>query len=302
MDDPAPCQLLEPDGQPLSAGRCDRTQLRTTGVTPVLSLDQPGRVVKRCLLDGLRHVVLAVGSERLPAVVEQVTFDGAAGHSCRLRLEGVPSATPGSASPGNDVGGFRAPSAPPAAGPRRRPARRPGSGAARDWWAAASLTATSRSALIDRVSVAAGSLALAERFSQRHTAATAVLGRLAAAYDALRRAQQLLTTGPRRASIEPPVRPWEPLPPALGSWAAVLATLAPAKRAQVRAAIATARQATQAAGAVVRTDGDRRTLQTHLATATEALRDLSVLRRLPPAGADTAGAGGSRASSTATAP
>ena len=78
------CRLEEPDGTLLAAGLM---RLATAGEAEVTGLDRPGRVVQRCLLGGLRDILLRLGdSAPVTARMERIAFDARQGRVCTLRL------------------------------------------------------------------------------------------------------------------------------------------------------------------------------------------------------------------------
>lgn len=96
------CHLYEPDGASLSTATClfddtpaplDAPPQSLPPVTVLTALDRPGRVVERCLLGPVGTVWLHLRDETgtlLPAEVEQVFFDPAAGRCCAVRLTHAP--------------------------------------------------------------------------------------------------------------------------------------------------------------------------------------------------------------------
>jgi len=82
------CRLLEPDGTLLTTGRCRIVSGPRTNWAVVNDLAQPGRVVRRCLLDHLRDVAIELDSSFvLRGQVKQVHFDADQGRVCTVRLE-----------------------------------------------------------------------------------------------------------------------------------------------------------------------------------------------------------------------
>jgi len=81
------CRLSEPDGILVSHGSAT-WPAHSAGAEVLLSdLDQPGQLIRRCLLGPLRQVVLHLSDGRhLQAVVERVRFDRRLGRVCVLRL------------------------------------------------------------------------------------------------------------------------------------------------------------------------------------------------------------------------
>ena len=81
------CYLFEPDGTLLTVGTARLRAALGAGEALVTALDQPGRLVQRCLLGNLQHVwVQLKDGALLPARVERVFFDPAAGRSCALHI------------------------------------------------------------------------------------------------------------------------------------------------------------------------------------------------------------------------
>jgi len=101
---PRPCQLYDTDGRLLSAGWCAEPAPSPEGEVTVSGLDRPGSVVRYCLLDGGRDVLLQVGQgPRVPMKVLRVSFDPRRGRICILRqatAPGMPSTVPPSGSCG----------------------------------------------------------------------------------------------------------------------------------------------------------------------------------------------------------
>lgn len=81
---PITCRLEEPDGTPLAGGM---VRLASADEAEVTGLDRPGRVVQRCLLGGLREVVVRLGEGApITAYLERIAFDARQGRVCLLRL------------------------------------------------------------------------------------------------------------------------------------------------------------------------------------------------------------------------
>jgi hypothetical protein len=87
-----PCRLYDAAGELLSAGWC------TAPAAPMLDeevtvtgLDRPGTVVRYCLLNGARDVLLQVGEgPQTPMKVVRVSFDPHRGRICLLRPAPAP--------------------------------------------------------------------------------------------------------------------------------------------------------------------------------------------------------------------
>lgn len=83
---PRPCQLYDTEGRLLSAGWCAEQASSAEEDVTVSGLDRPGSVVRYCLLDGGRDVLLRVGEGPCtPMKVVRLTFDPGRGRICVLR-------------------------------------------------------------------------------------------------------------------------------------------------------------------------------------------------------------------------
>lgn len=83
---PIPCTVYERDGTPLTDGRCVSAD-PAAGEVVVAALEQPGRVVARCILGGVQEVELHVaGAPRRSASIARLYMDPQLGRSCVLRL------------------------------------------------------------------------------------------------------------------------------------------------------------------------------------------------------------------------
>jgi len=79
---------LEPDGTLLTTGRCWFGSGRRRHFAVLHDWEQPGRVVKRCLLEHLRDIAIELnGGGVLQGRVERVRFDPSQGRVCTARLE-----------------------------------------------------------------------------------------------------------------------------------------------------------------------------------------------------------------------
>jgi hypothetical protein len=85
------CRLYEPDGTLLAAGSCQLTTgADHTDVRAVL--DEPGRVLQRCLLGPVKQVRVRLATGRqLTTQVARVYFDARQGRTCLLRVVDQPS-------------------------------------------------------------------------------------------------------------------------------------------------------------------------------------------------------------------
>ena len=82
------CFLYEPDGTPLAQGTCDWNVVDTLRDGLAIVLDQPGRVIQRCLLGDVRRVWVHLrDGALLPTRVERIFFDPKRGRVCALRVE-----------------------------------------------------------------------------------------------------------------------------------------------------------------------------------------------------------------------
>ncbi len=80
------CRLFETDGTPLTQGQV-QVHDRLGAEAIVTQLDNPGRVVQRCLIAGVRQIVVRINDTALiPARIERVSFDAKQGRTCVLRL------------------------------------------------------------------------------------------------------------------------------------------------------------------------------------------------------------------------
>jgi hypothetical protein len=87
MTPPQRCRLLEPDGTPLTTGRCELIRGPGAWSAVISMFAQPGRVVRRCLLDGLSNIRIEFdGGTPVEARVEHVYFDPDLGRVCTVRL------------------------------------------------------------------------------------------------------------------------------------------------------------------------------------------------------------------------
>ncbi len=83
---PIPCTVYERNGTPLTDGRCISADPIAREVV-VTALDQPGRVVARCILGNVQEVELQVaGAPRRSASITRLYMDPQLGRSCVLRL------------------------------------------------------------------------------------------------------------------------------------------------------------------------------------------------------------------------
>lgn len=82
------CWLSEPDGTLLSRGTAYLHATPQGEEVLVTDVDQPGRLVHRCLIGPVQSVWLSFHDGRcLPAQVERVYFDPHLGRTCVLRLD-----------------------------------------------------------------------------------------------------------------------------------------------------------------------------------------------------------------------
>ena len=82
------CRLLDADGRLLANATCRLGRTQNDWTALLTGFDAPGLVVRRCLLDHVRDVWLAVdGGVACPARVDQVFFDTSLGRACRLRID-----------------------------------------------------------------------------------------------------------------------------------------------------------------------------------------------------------------------
>lgn len=87
---PAPvteCRLCEPDGTLVSRGRVQRLLAGAGNDVVITGIDNPGRLISRCLTGPVRQVILQLGNGPLRrAVIQSVRFDPKLGRICVLRL------------------------------------------------------------------------------------------------------------------------------------------------------------------------------------------------------------------------
>lgn len=86
-------RLYELDGTPLATGRCPTAADTTIDAGVVVIVDQPGRVVQRCLLGPVHELLVVCGDDGgrwQRAVVERVFFEPGFGRLCVLRIESAP--------------------------------------------------------------------------------------------------------------------------------------------------------------------------------------------------------------------
>ncbi len=82
------CRLLDADGRLLANATCRLGRTQNAWTALLTGFDAPGLIVRRCLLDHIRDVWIAVdGGVACPARVDQVFFDASLGRSCRMSLE-----------------------------------------------------------------------------------------------------------------------------------------------------------------------------------------------------------------------
>ncbi len=89
-----PCHLYDTDGRLLSAGWCAEQVPAPEGEVTVAGLDRPGAVVRYCLLNGVRDLLLQVGNDSpVPVKVVRLSFDPRRGRICILRPVPAPATT-----------------------------------------------------------------------------------------------------------------------------------------------------------------------------------------------------------------
>lgn len=87
---PVAWSLYEPDGTLLARGLGHELPEHGASAAVLTVIEQPGRLVQRCLLGDLRRVwVHAPGQAPRPAQVERVHFDPRHGRICALHFEPV---------------------------------------------------------------------------------------------------------------------------------------------------------------------------------------------------------------------
>lgn len=89
----SPCRLYDVSGALLSAGWCTTSEAPALdNEVTVTGLDRPGSVVRYCLLNGARDVLLQVGDgPPTPMKVMHVRFDPSRGRICLLRPAPAPT-------------------------------------------------------------------------------------------------------------------------------------------------------------------------------------------------------------------
>jgi hypothetical protein len=83
-----PCSLLDLDGRPISQALATFANERDSGEFIVSKYDRPGSVVRHCLTDGVREVLVRLGEEApQPATVKRTYFDIRNGRVCLVQLQ-----------------------------------------------------------------------------------------------------------------------------------------------------------------------------------------------------------------------
>lgn len=81
------CRLSEPDGTLVSHGRVQRSLSGALNDVIISGIDNPGRLINRCLIGPVRQVLLHLGDGPAhQALVHRVRFDPKLGRVCVLHL------------------------------------------------------------------------------------------------------------------------------------------------------------------------------------------------------------------------
>lgn len=87
---PVTCVLYEQDGTLLTAATCYGSTAEHPAELLVGALEQPGRVLQRCILDDVYEVCLQLaGRPPVPARVTHLFCDPDLGRTCTVQLSGA---------------------------------------------------------------------------------------------------------------------------------------------------------------------------------------------------------------------